>query len=246
MRKHRKRTYRKRRPLLTAVFTAAMILSAMYIHTYAKEHYATGPMIALTFDDGPGPYTEELLDCLEENRAQATFFMLGQNVGAYPETVKRMKKLKCEIGNHSWNHPDLTTLSLEDALSQLRETDDALIRACGSASTVVRAPYGSYSSALIEAAGKPFIMWSTDSLDWKLRDAEADYQQIMGDSTLSDGSIILMHDIHKESVECAKRLIPDLIAKGYRLVTVSELAQAKNVTLQAASYTDFWERSLNP
>ena len=87
-------------------------------------------------------------------------------------------------------------------------------------------------------------MWSTDSLDWKLMDASADYDSIMGDSTLGDGSIILMHDIHEPSVKCAEKLIPDLVAQGYKLVTVSELAAAKDVTLQNASYTDFWDSSL--
>ena len=88
-------------------------------------------------------------------------------------------------------------------------------------------------------------MWSTDSLDWKLMDADADYNQIMNDSSLGDGSIILMHEIHEPSVKCAtEKLIPALIDQGYKLVTVSELAEAKDVTLQSASYSDFWDSSL--
>ena len=87
-------------------------------------------------------------------------------------------------------------------------------------------------------------MWSTDSLDWKLMDADADYNEIMN-SDLSDGSIILMHDIHEPSVKCAtEKLIPELVNEGYKLVTVSELAAAKDVTLQSASYSDFWDSSL--
>lgn len=86
-------------------------------------------------------------------------------------------------------------------------------------------------------------MWSTDSLDWKLMDADADYNEIMN-SDLSDGSIILMHDIHEPSVKCAtEKLIPELVNEGYKLVTVSELAAAKDVTLQSASYSDFWDSS---
>ena len=97
----------------------------------------------------------------------------------------------------------------------------------------------------MSAVGKPFFMWSTDSLDWKLMDADADYNQIMNDSSLGDGSIILMHDIHEPSVKCAtEKLIPALIDQGYKLVTVSELAEAKDVTLQSASYSDFWDSSL--
>ena len=203
-------------------------------------------MIALTFDDGPGEYTEELLDCVEQNGVKVTFFMLGQNVEGYESTVQRMVSLGCEIGNHTWDHPEQTlpNMDMDSVVQEFQKTDDALIQACGQASTVCRAPYGAITEEQINAVGKPFFMWSTDSLDWKLMDASADYDSIMGDSTLGDGSIILMHDIHEPSVKCAEKLIPDLVAQGYKLVTVSELAAAKDVTLQNASYTDFWDSSL--
>ena len=88
-------------------------------------------------------------------------------------------------------------------------------------------------------------MWSIDSLDWSYLDADMDYNGIMNDSNLGDGAIILMHDIHEPSVEAALRLIPDLIAQGYKLVTISEMAEAKNVTLQPASYAEFWQSALD-
>ncbi|MDO4307693.1 MAG: polysaccharide deacetylase family protein [Eubacteriales bacterium] len=203
-------------------------------------------MIAMTFDDGPGQYTDTLLDILEENNARATFFMLGQNVGYYQDTVKRMADMGCEIGSHSWDHPNLYNLSLEDVAKQFSDTDNALIEACGQAATVARAPYGNESEDIINTVGKPFFMWSLDSLDWSYKDVDLDYQSIMVDnsSSLSDGTIILMHDIHEASVEACKRIIPDLIAQGYKLVTVSELAEAKNVSLQYASYNNFWDSYL--
>ena len=205
------------------------------------------PRIALTFDDGPGEYTDELLDCLEANNAHATFFMVGQNVGSWESTVQRMVDLGCEIGNHTWDHPEQTlpNMDLDSVMQEFQKTDDALVKACGQASTVCRAPYGAITDEQMSAVGKPFFMWSTDSLDWKLMDADADYNQIMNDSSLGDGSIILMHDIHEPSVKCAtEKLIPALIDQGYKLVTVSELAEAKDVTLQSASYSDFWDSSL--
>lgn len=202
------------------------------------------PMLALTFDDGPGEYTEDLLNCLEENNAHATFFMLGQKVQEYPDTVKRMLEVGCEIGSHSWDHQNLYNLDLDGVAKEFTDTDDALIQACGQAATVARAPYGNWSSDIIATVGKPFFMWSLDSMDWDLMNADADYDKIMN-GDLTDGSVILMHDIHEPSVEAAKRLIPDLIAKGYKLVTVSEMAAAKNVTLQNASYSDFWQSSLD-
>ena len=204
------------------------------------------PMIDLTFDDGPGEYTETLLDTVEKYNIHVTFFMLGQNVEGRESTVQRMVQLGCEIGNHTWDHPSQTlpNMDLDSVVQEFQKTDDELVKACGQAATVCRAPYGSITEEQMAAVGKPFFMWSTDSLDWKLMDADADYNEIMN-SDLSDGSIILMHDIHEPSVKCAtEKLIPELVNEGYKLVTVSELAAAKDVTLQSASYSDFWDSSL--
>ena len=203
------------------------------------------PLIALTFDDGPGQYTDKLLDCLEENNAHATFFMLGQLVDQYPETVKRMVELGCELGNHSWDHQNMLDLSLDGVVKEFGDTDQALIDACGQESTVIRPPYGNYTDDIIAAVGKPFILWSIDSLDWKYLDADLDYNGIMNDSNLGDGAVILMHDIHKPSVDAALRLIPALVDQGYKLVTVSEMAAAKNVTLKPAKYAEFWQSALD-
>lgn len=199
------------------------------------------PMIALTFDDGPGEYTDRLLDCLEEYDAHATFFMLGQNVVNYPDIPKRMLELGCQLGNHSWDHPQLTALSLDQVSEQFEKTNQALEEACGQPATAGRTPYGAQDESILSAVGLPCFMWSTDSLDWKLMDADADYDSIMNDETLGDGSIILMHDIHEPSVEAALKLIPALIDQGYKLVTVEELAEAKGITLEdGKSYSDFW------
>ena len=201
------------------------------------------PMLALTLDDGPGAYTDTLLDCLEENNAHATFFMLGQNVQNYPDTVKRMLNIGCEIGNHSWDHQNLVNLSLDAVAKEYTDTDNALIEACGQAATVARAPYGSWNQDVIDTVGKPFFMWSLDSLDWQYKNADLDYNEVMN-GDLTDGTVILMHDIHEASVQALLRIIPDLTAQGYKFVTVSEMAEAKGVTLQNTSYSDFWDSSL--
>lgn len=201
------------------------------------------PMLAITLDDGPGQYTDTLLDCLEEYGAHATFFMLGQNVSSYADTVKHMLDIGCELGSHSWDHTQLTTIDLDAVVKQYTDTDNALIQACGQPSTVARAPYGDGNSDIYNAVGKPFFMWSLDTEDWKLMDADADYNSVMN-GDLTDGTIILMHDIHQPSVQAAIKAIPELISQGYKLVTVSELAQAKGVTLQNACYVDFWDSNL--
>ena len=201
-------------------------------------------MLALTFDDGPGQYTMDLLNCLEENNAHATFFMLGECAQYYPDEVRKMVEIGCELGNHSWDHTDQTTISLDAVAKQFGDTDETLKEACGRISTVARMPYGNGNEDVYATVGKPCFFWSLDSLDWKYRDVTLDYQEIMG-GDLSDGSIILMHDIHEPSVETAKRIIPELIAQGYKLVTVSEMAEAKGVNLENTFYTDFWDSSLS-
>mgnify|MGYP004532849825 FL=1 len=191
------------------------------------------PMIALTFDDGPGEYTEELINCLVENNAKATFFMLGQNVEAYPEIAKKLLDAGMELGNHSYSHPDLVTIGAEAAAQQVSNTDAALKAATGFEATVMRPPGGSFNDSVKAAINHPLIIWSIDTRDWATKSEDQTYQVVMDNA--QDGSVVLMHDIHEWSVKAAIRMIPDLIAKGFKLVTVSELAEAKGETLQSGN-----------
>ena len=191
------------------------------------------PMIALTFDDGPGEYTEELLNCLVENNAKATFFMLGQNVEAYPEIAKKVSDAGMELGNHSYSHPDLVTIGAEAAAQQVSNTDAALKAATGFEATVMRPPGGSFNDSVKAAIDHPLIIWSIDTRDWATKSEDQTYQGVMDNA--QDGSVVLMHDIHEWSVKAAIRMIPDLIAKGFKPVTVSELAEAKGKTLQSGN-----------
>lgn len=187
------------------------------------------PMVALTFDDGPGPKTMELLGYLEEHNARATFFMLGQNVPRYEDAVKKMAEIGCELGNHTYNHKDLAKLSVDEIKKQIQDTNQAVKKATGQNTTVMRPPYGSINDKVEANAGLPMILWSIDTLDWKTRDAKKTINNVM--ENVQDGDVILMHDIHAETIEAAKELIPKLQEKGYQLVTVSEMAQARGITL---------------
>ena len=191
------------------------------------------PMIALTFDDGPGEYTEELINCLVENNAKATFFMLGQNVEAYPEIAKELSDAGMELGNHSYSHPDLVTIGAEAAAQQVSNTDAALKAATGFEATVMRPPGGSFNDSVKAAIDHPLIIWSIETRDWATKSEDQTYQVVMDNA--QDGSVVLMHDIHEWSVKAAIRMIPDLIAKGFKLVTVSELAEAKGKALQSGN-----------
>lgn len=190
-------------------------------------------MIALTFDDGPSDFTDRLLDCLEANNAKATFFLVGQEIEYFQEPLSRMEALGCEIGNHSYDHTDLATLSEDDVTSQLSRTDEEIQNLVGHSATVVRPPYGSFNDTVAKIAARPLIMWSVDTLDWETQNADSTVQNVMDNA--QDGAVILMHDIFKESVDAAEIFIPQLIQEGYELVTVSELAAAKGITLEAGS-----------
>ena len=187
------------------------------------------PMIALTFDDGPGKYTMRLLEALEEKHAKATFFMQGQNVALYEKEVAKMKEIGCELGNHSYNHPKFTQMSIADMQAQINDTNGAIEAITGEPASVLRPPYGLVNEAVKQNVGMPMIFWSVDTLDWKTRDTQATIDSVL--TNAGDGDIVLMHDIHEPTVNAAIELIGKLQEQGYSLVTVSELAEARGYEL---------------
>ncbi|MFV0363191.1 MAG: polysaccharide deacetylase family protein [Suipraeoptans sp.] len=197
------------------------------------------PMVALTYDDGPGDRTEELLNTLEQFGAKATFFMLGNRITGREGTVKRMYDLGCELGNHSYDHPQLTNLSPDQIQAQINSTNNLITNASGGHSaTVIRPPYGAIDDTVKQYVNLPMILWNVDTLDWKTKKLQATVDEVM--RTIQDGNIILMHDIHGSTVDASKILIPRLIEQGYQLVTVTEMATAKGISLVAGEkYTNF-------
>ncbi len=197
------------------------------------------PMIALTFDDGPSIYTDGILDVLEANQSRATFFVLGNRVNSYKKTVLRIGKLGCEIGNHSYDHAILGNNSVSKIRSEISKTDKKIKALTGNTPVLLRPPYGSIGNNLKKNAGKPMILWSVDTLDWKSRNASTVYQHVM--SHAKDGDIILMHDLYFSTRAAAKRIIPELKKRGYQLVTVSELAYYRGIEWKAGErYAQMW------
>lgn len=189
------------------------------------------PMVAVTYDDGPSQYTSQILDTLKKNNARATFFEVGYMVGRYPNAVKRIDEMGCELGNHSYDHANLGTADAAKVQSQLSRMDKEIKKLTGKVPELIRPPYGSIGNNLKNYAKRPLILWSIDTLDWKTRNAESVYQSVMGQ--VKDGDIILMHDAYLSTANASKRIIPELKKRGYQLVTVSELARYKKVTLRA-------------
>ncbi len=188
--------------------------------------------VALTFDDGPHQkYTVQILNTLQKYDARATFFVLGSRVEFYPDVLKRIKEEGHEIGNHSWNHPDLTIFESEQVQNELRSTSDAVASVLGEAPTLFRPPYGSYNELVKELSGVPTILWSVDSLDWKYRHVDTVVQEVL--PNVHDGAIILLHDIHETTADAVEVIVRELKEQGYEMVTVSELLQGNGLELQS-------------
>ena len=196
-------------------------------------------MVALTYDDGPGYYTDALLDLLVENDAKATFFMIGSEVVNYPSAVLREYELGMEQGNHSWDHKTLTHLSDEEIVEEFQKTNDAITSITGGEIRLFRAPGGGINDAVFNnSLGMYSILWTIDTLDWETKNAQQTYDTVI--NNVKDGDIILMHEIYEASLDASRMLIPKLKEMGYQLVTVSELAAAKGVTLETGvSYGAF-------
>lgn len=185
---------------------------------------ASQPCVALTFDDGPGPHTERLLDILRDKKAKATFFVLGSKATQHPDTLRRMQREGHTIGNHTWNHPNLTTMTPAQARDDIARTNGAIQQATGQRTTLARAPYGAINPAIhteLRSLGMASIMWSVDTRDWADRDSTIVCQRAIGSAR--SGSIILLHDIHSSSVDAVPCIVDGLMKQGYHLVTVETL-----------------------
>ncbi len=189
-------------------------------------------VVALTFDDGPhGSRTPQVLDILRNNGVKATFFVQGVNVQAYPGVLKRMVAEGHEVGNHTWNHAYLSKVSRATAESQLQRTNDAIEKACGVKPVIMRPPGGYTNSGVAAWARQRFgfttIMWDVDTNDW--RKPGVSVVAARGMNGAKPGSIILVHDIHASTVAAIDSMVKGLKARGYELVTVSELIRRGKV-----------------
>ncbi len=183
------------------------------------------PMVALTFDDGPGKYTDAVLSILEKYNVHATFFVQGKNVSGYASVMQRAVNLGNEIGNHTWSHVRLTSSSAATISSQINSTNTAVYNATGVYPKLYRPPYGSYNSTVLNSIAMPAIMWSVDTLDWKTRNPAKTLDCVKKNT--QDGSIILMHDIHQPTYESVESVVKHLLMNNFQLVTVSELIECR-------------------
>jgi peptidoglycan/xylan/chitin deacetylase (PgdA/CDA1 family) len=184
-------------------------------------------LVALTFDDGPSAYTQKYLDILAQYGAKATFFVLGDNIGNYPEAAKAIVSSGNQIASHTGSHSELTTLDAATLQQELRETFDKINTTTGVQTTIFRPPYGEFTQRTWLNSGgvaSVSVLWTQDSLDWKLPGASAIVSNCL--SNITSGSIILMHDgggNRDQDVQALPTLISTLQEQGYTLVTLDEL-----------------------
>ena len=187
--------------------------------------------IALTFDDGPAKgRTEEIVQLLSDNKMSATFFMLGSRMKDNPSLVKLAFENGNEIGSHGYSHKYLTKVKQNILDYEINETKDIFRSITGSELVYLRPPYGSFNVRIRQYINSPFILWSVDPQDWDVRDTDLVSTRVL--SEVKDGDIVLLHENYLTTVEALKIILPELYARGIQVVSVSDLAKLKGVSLE--------------
>jgi peptidoglycan/xylan/chitin deacetylase (PgdA/CDA1 family) len=209
---------------------AVVIVAAMRHHVGADEvDCARAKCVALTFDDGPTPFTDRLLKILLDNDAKATFFLIGNKVARDPGAAKRIAEAGMEVENHTWEHPNMSTIPPEDIPSQLSKASDAIAAATGQTPKLFRPAGGLSTDAVRAEAGRQGlaeILWDVIPFDW-INDSKTAATIYMLKTQIKPGSVVLLHDTYSSTVDLVYQFLPVLKANGYHLVTVSRLLGAR-------------------
>ncbi|WP_285031859.1 polysaccharide deacetylase family protein [Mycolicibacterium sp. lyk4-40-TYG-92] len=181
--------------------------------------------VALTFDDGPTPFTDRLLRVLSGRGAKATFFLIGNKVTGNQDSARRISNAGMEIGSHTWEHPNMSTIPVDDIPDQLHKATAAIAAATGRAPTLYR-PAGGLSTPAVRAEarrqGLSEILWDVIPFDW-INDANLSASTYMLKTQIKPGSVVLLHDTYSSTVDLVYQFLPVLIANDYHMVTVSHL-----------------------
>lgn len=189
--------------------------------------------VAFTYDDGPSTYDLELADILIASHSTATFFMVGNRIANFPKSVEKLVKTGMDIGNHTYDHKSLTSLSNTKIVEEITKTNDIFKNKTGLTMNTLRPSYGAVNKRVALETGMPIILWNIDTLDWKTRNADKIYNEIIDNA--KDGDIVLMHSLYKTSVEATDRAIKELYKRGFQIVSVKDLAKLKGKTLTAGN-----------
>ena len=191
--------------------------------------------VALTFDDGPSRANDgRIVETLQKYGAHATFFVLGDRARVDGDILQMYLAAGCEIGSHSWNHPQLSKMKWDEIERQLSKTNKTVSKLTGGYQIqLLRPPYGSISNTMRKKLDMPMILWSLDTLDWKTRNTKKIFREVRKE--VKDGDIILMHDIYSTTADAVEKVVPWLQNKGYDILTVSELMERKGKNIEGGS-----------
>ena len=197
---------------------------------YLISLYNEKKLLVLTFDDGPSKYTKELLDFLESTNTSATFFLLGEQAEKYLDIVLRESSNNNLVCIHSYTHKFFTKISKEEVLEQINKTSNIIQDITSITPKYIRVPYGILDDNVKETLKEvnlENVLWTVDSLDWKLKNKEQVVEYIKQNTTGND--IILMHDILQSSIDAAKEIITYYNEQGYEFVTIDEFLKIKEI-----------------
>ncbi len=187
--------------------------------------------VALTFDDGPsGNKTNRLVEILSNNKAHATFFMVGNKMGYSASVINNVLENGNEIGSHSYDHKNMKRQKLNKVLEGEEKTKEIYKSITGQDLIYTRPPYGSINQKIKDGLDTIFITWNLDTEDWLHRDKDYIVNYVL--ENVSDGDIILMHDSYDTTIDAVEELLPKLYNEGYQVVSVTELASLKEQILE--------------
>lgn len=187
--------------------------------------------VALTFDDGPSSFTEEIIDLLQKYDYNATFFVLGNKLNLnYKYILKKSIKNGNEIGVHGYSHRSFTKMRQATMEEEITKTKKYIKNLTGYESTLVRPPYGNITKTIKNYNLGPYILWNNDTLDWKLRDANKISSRLI--NSIEDKSIILMHDTYLTTFKALEIILPYLKENNYVVTTVSKIYELNGITLE--------------
>ncbi|WP_182898544.1 polysaccharide deacetylase family protein [Microbispora sp. H10830] len=220
-------------PLAVACALAAAAATPAQARGTDEPYCATHKCIALTFDDGPGPYLQTLLKTLATYKAKATFFLIGTEVNKHPKLAQQIAKSGHEIGNHSWDASYLTQLTYAQINKKIGDTQRLIQKTTGKTPKLFRAPGGLRNGGVEEITAKFGLIQVPGTTATK--DYIKDYRHVdlltnRALDVAGEGEVVLMHETIKETVESMPEVLQTLTAEGYSFVTVSTLLEGQELT----------------
>lgn len=211
--------------VLLFVFAASFILLPFVTSPHGESYFIstenTDKMIALTFDDGPGEHTVELLNGLEKLNAKASFFLLGKNIEKNADTVKEIHSGGHLIGSHTYSHKTLYNSSFSEFEADLQKANELIECITGEDVMFFRPPHGHYTGRQLNKIEQISVLWSNDPADWKHLDSDYVYEYLIKHA--GDGKIFLLHDTKKTTVDGVLKAIAELTEQGFKFVRADEL-----------------------